>query len=109
MARQSRNATTHRDPFDPLDGAVDDEIDLHGLTAAAARERVKSGLERVRQQKPGGLVLLITGKGNNSSGQPVLKRAVRAMLANEALPQVAKWGLDHGEGGYLVRLKGGRF
>lgn len=109
MARQSRRATSQGDPFDPLDGRVDEQIDLHGLTAASARERVRSGLERARKKVPGGLVLVITGKGKNSSGQPVLKGVVRAMLSADTLPQVARWGLDFGEGGYLVRLKGGRY
>jgi DNA-nicking Smr family endonuclease len=109
MARRSKRPLPREDLFDPLDGPITDKIDLHGLTAVEARARVTIGLEQARRSTPGGLVHIITGKGNNSPGKPVLKSLVRIMLTSGKLVQVAKWGLDHGEGGYLVRLKGGRF
>lgn len=109
MARRLRRHTPCVDLFDPLDGPIADTIDLHRLTAAEARVRVRTGLERARKDTPGGLIHVITGKGRNSPGQPVLKGLVRAMLTSGQLPQAAKWGLDFEEGGYLVRLTGGRF
>lgn len=109
MARRSRRSTLPADLFDRLDGPITDEIDLHGLTAAEARLRVQTCLELARKKMPGGLIHIITGKGKNSAGRPVLKGLVRTLLTTGKLPQVATWGLDLGEGGFLVRLKGGRF
>lgn len=109
MARRSQRAVPQSDPFDPLDGPTTAEIDLHGMTATVAREKVTDGLARVRKSTPGALVHIITGKGNNSPGRPVLKGMVKGMLASGKLSQVARWGPDDAEGGYLVRLKGGRF
>jgi DNA-nicking Smr family endonuclease len=109
MARRSQRAVPQSDPFDPLDGPTTAEIDLHGMTATEARARVTDGLARVHKSTPGELVHIITGKGNNSPGRPVLKGMVKSMLASGKLSQVARWGPDDAEGGYLVRLKGGRF
>lgn len=109
MARRSRRPPPGRDPFDPLDGDRDDIIDLHQLTADQARARVQSELDRVRKAKPGALVHIITGKGKHSNGQPVLKGTIRKLLRSGTLTQVARWDLDLDEGGFLVRLKGGRF
>jgi DNA-nicking Smr family endonuclease len=108
MTRRSQRSSVRPDVFDPLDGSITDEIDLHGLTSAQARERVRTGLEQARSKTPGGLIHIITGKGRNSVGQPVLLSLVRSMLSSGRLPEVATWGLDYDDGGYLVRLRGGR-
>jgi DNA-nicking Smr family endonuclease len=109
MARRARRHIPRLDAFDPLEGPTTDEIDLHGLTSPQARERVRTGLERARAKTPGGLIHIITGKGKNSVGQPVLFGLVRNMLSSGKLAEVARWGVDYDDGGYLVRLKGGRF
>lgn len=105
MARRPRPRARAVDPFDPLDGPVGETLDLHGLTADQARAKVRAALERIRKAKPGTLVHVITGKGNHSVGQPVLRGAIRALLRSGSLPQVARWGVDDDEGGFLVRLK----
>lgn len=94
-----------RDPFDPLDGTPDDSLNLHGFTVVEARTRVPAYLQQVRRRSPGALVHVITGKGNNSPGAPVLKQLVRSLLRAGLGDQVAAWDLDHDEGGYLIRLK----
>ena len=99
--RQPRAA----DPFDPLDGPPDGRLDLHGFTAVEARSRVPAYLQQVRRRSPGALVHVITGKGHNTRGAPVLKQLVRSLLRAGLGDQVAAWGIDHDEGGYLIRLK----
>ena len=96
-----------RDPFDPLDGPVTDTLDLHGLTAVEARERLGAYLAAARRRQPGGLVHVITGKGRSSARGPVLKPLVRRYLAGAPRTLVAAWGRDVDDGGFVVRLAGG--
>lgn len=49
---------------------------------------------------------IITGKGRNSPGRPVLMPLVRGMLRAAPAAQIAQWGPDDDDGGFLVRLKG---
>jgi DNA-nicking Smr family endonuclease len=95
-----------RDPLDPLDGAPDHTLDLHGMTAAEVHATLPATLDRLRRQRPGALVHVITGRGRNSSGPPVLRRTVRTLLRSALAAAVAAWGLDDADGGYLVRLRG---
>jgi DNA-nicking Smr family endonuclease len=95
-----------RDPFDPLDGAPDRTLDLHGMTASEVQAKLPAMLDQVRRQRPGALVHVITGRGKNSAGAPVLRGAVRTLLRSALAAQVAAWGLDDADGGYLVRLRG---
>jgi DNA-nicking Smr family endonuclease len=90
------------DPFDPLDGPVGETIDLHRLTAAEARPAVLQFLKRARR---GSLVHVITGKGRNSTGGPVLLTMVRSLLKSRSAPEVAAWGVDDHGGGYLIRIR----
>ena len=105
MPRGSPPSAAPRNPFDPLDGPVDDTLDLHGFGAAEARTAAAAFLERTRRRTPGGLVHLITGKGRGSPGHPVLKTMIRTMLRSGELPAAA-WGEDLDGGGFLVRLGG---
>jgi DNA-nicking Smr family endonuclease len=60
--------------------AIEDELDLHGLTQAVARERLAEFIDACRSQ---GLrcVRIIHGKGHRSPGRgPVLKTAVNLWL-----------------------------
>jgi DNA-nicking Smr family endonuclease len=93
-------------PFEPLEGAVADTLDLHGLDAASAEGAVTDFLRRVHRRTPGALVHIITGRGRGSVGAPVLKRSIRTLLKTNppGLP-IADWGNDLDGGGYLVRLK----
>jgi DNA-nicking Smr family endonuclease len=93
-----------RNPFEPLDGAVDDTLDLHGLPGAAAVEAAAAFLRRVHRHRAGALVHIITGRGRGSRGRPVLKPRVRTLLKRGDLP-VASWGEDLDGGGFLVRLQ----
>jgi len=109
MTRRSAASTFGHDPFDPLEGRVDDTLDLHGLTAAEARARVEQYFAGARRQMAGQLVHIITGKGKNSQGAAVLKPVVRSLLRSGAISDIARWGIDDDEGGFLVRVAGGRF
>lgn len=93
-----------RNPFEPLDGAVDDTLDLHGMAAAEAVEAATAFVRRVHRGRAGALVHVITGRGRGSRGRPVLKPRVRTLLKSGELP-VAAWGEDLDGGGFLVRLQ----
>jgi len=92
------------DPFDPLSGDVSDTLDLHGMTAAEALAAVTAFIRRVHRRSPRALVHVITGKGRNSRGMPVLRTRVRTLLRTGDLP-IADFGPDLDGGGYLVRLR----
>ena len=69
---------------------IDFELDLHGLTrdeALAELERFIAGAYRRGQQA----VLIITGKGNNSPGEPVLQSAVSSWLREKGKVMVAEF------------------
>lgn len=100
-----RSKATHRDPFDQLDGPVADELDLHGFSGVEARVRVPMYLETASRRHAGKVVRIITGKGRNSSGTPVLKPLVRKLLKEASPSLVAEFDLDLDEGGFRVRLR----
>lgn len=102
--RQARPAP--KDPFDPLDGAIDHTLDLHGLRGAEARAWVSTTIGSLRRSRPGALLHVITGKGRGSAGGPVLKRTIGTLLRSGRLEGIAAWGVDLDGGGYLVRLAG---
>jgi DNA-nicking Smr family endonuclease len=87
---------------------VDRQIDLHGLTREEALEELPRFLRnaRVHGEKA---VLVITGKGNNSPGEPVLQQAVAAWLREvgrefvlEFAPAPREMG---GSGAFVVFLR----
>ena len=89
------------DPFDPLDGPVTAALDLHGMNVSQAR----SALTGLVQRAPRGALLhVITGRGRNSPGAPVLRNTIRAMLRSGTMIRVKSWGVDDNEGGFLLRL-----
>ena len=90
---------------DLLDGRVEDSLDLHGYSALETPSAVRSFLDRWRQRKPGAIVHIITGKGKGSQNGPVLRGLVKSLLQGELRSMVARWGLDEGEGGYVVQLR----
>jgi DNA-nicking Smr family endonuclease len=106
---RQRPPHVHRhNPLDPLDGVPSDELDLHGFRAAEAVVHVEQYVTRERKRQPGALVHIITGKGRNSPNGSVLKGVVRRVLEADAGRRVAAWGRDHDDGGFFVRLNGGR-
>lgn len=64
---------------------LDFQLDLHGLTRDEALENLERFVKGAYNRGQKG-VLVITGKGNNSEGEPVLKTAV------------AKWLRENGKG-----------
>jgi len=64
---------------------IDLQLDLHGLTRDEALENLAPFIVRAHARGQKG-VLVITGKGNNSNGEPVLRQAV------------AGWLKEHGKG-----------
>ena len=87
---------------------VDRQLDLHGLTRGEALEAIPRFLRnaRVHGEKA---VLVITGKGINSPGEPVLQQAVAAWLRDsgrefvlEFAPAPREMG---GSGAFVVFLR----
>lgn len=108
MGRRSRPQPASQNPFDPLDGVIGDTLDLHGYTGAQARDRLATYLDAARCRQPGALLHIITGKGRHSPGLPVIKTVVRTFLAKAPHSLIAAWGRDLDDGGFVVRLSGGR-
>lgn len=83
-------------------------LDLHGLTRDAARGKVQHFLENAVYH---GMktVLIVTGWGRGSEGEPVLRREVETFLATLGRTWVIEWGRapkQHGgEGALVVFLK----
>ncbi len=99
MPHQPRYSS--HDPL--LDARPAVTLDLHGRTEAEARAAVE---KLVRGPGASGKVVhIITGKGKNSPGAPVLKNLVRGMLKGSLAPFVADWAPDAGEGGYRVLVR----
>ena len=87
---------------------IDLQLDLHGLTRDEALENLERFVKGAYNRKQKG-VLVITGKGNNSTGEPVLKSAVSAWLrdagkgmVSEFVPAPKEMG---GGGAFVVFLK----
>lgn len=83
-----------------------DVLDLHGLTADHAEQRLEMFLDRIVASDPGGVVRVVTGRGAGSAGRPVLQEVVRDALNGWLRHRVAEWAVDMGGGAYLVRVKG---
>ena len=87
---------------------LDYELDLHGLTreeATYALETFVKGAYRRGQQA----VLVITGRGNHSPEEPVLKKAVETWLKEDGAAMVAEFFSAPrqfgGDGAIVVFLK----
>jgi DNA-nicking Smr family endonuclease len=86
---------------------VAEQVDLHGLTADEAEQRLEMFLDRVAVGAPGEVVRVITGRGARSVGAPVVQGVVREALTGWLQHRVADWAVDVGGGAFLVRVKGG--
>ncbi len=85
----------------------EDELDLHGMTVDEATAKVPFFLQNAIFQGFS-TVILITGKGLHSEGDPVLRSAMERLL-NEKKEQVVEWGVAPrrygGEGALVVFLR----
>jgi DNA-nicking Smr family endonuclease len=88
--------------------SVNYQLDLHGLTREEALAELPRFL-RTARMKGQTAVLVITGKGNNSTGEPVLQQAVAAWLRDagrelvvEFAPAPSEMG---GRGAFVVFLR----
>ena len=85
---------------------VDDERDLHDLTAAEATAQLEHFLLGWSARKSGAVVRVITGRGNRSPDGPVLRPLVRELLAGRLAPLVEDYVVEAGGGAYLIRVRG---
>jgi DNA-nicking Smr family endonuclease len=87
----------------------EERLDLHGLGRVEARERVRHFLDNAAYHGRK-TVLIVTGRGKGSGGEPVLRAEIERYLKYEAAAWVAEWGRAParygGEGALVVFLKG---
>ena len=79
-------------------------LDLHGLNRVEAREKVGFFLQDAQYQGKK-TVLIITGKGHGSDGEPVLRKDMELYLSSEGKAWVSEWGRaprQYGGNGALV-------
>jgi len=87
----------------------EDQLDLHGLTREEALEKVRFFLEDALYHGHR-TVLVITGMGKGSGGEPVLRTEVEGFLNGAGRRWVSEWGRAPrrlgGEGALVVFLRG---
>jgi DNA-nicking Smr family endonuclease len=87
---------------------IDLQLDLHGLTRDEAIENLDRFVKGAYNRGQKG-VLVITGKGNNSPGEPVLKLAVAGWLKESGKTMVSEFVAAPremgGSGAFVVFLK----
>ena len=112
--RKRRTTRTQTDSIPELTGLAlllvetpVESLDLHGMTADGAEQRLRFFLERHHVTSSGRVVHVITGKGGHSTGPPVLPGLVRELLMHELSEIVAELGGLTGGGGFAVRISGG--
>ena len=88
--------------------SVDYQLDLHGLSRDEALAELPRFL-RTARMKGQAAVLVITGKGNNSPGEPVLQQAVAAWLRDAGRELVVEFAPAPrelgGSGAFVVFLR----
>jgi DNA-nicking Smr family endonuclease len=87
---------------------VDDERDLHHLTADEAAAQLEAFLLGWSRRRSGAVVRVITGRGNRSPGGPVLRPRVRELLTGRLAPLVEDFVMETGGGAYLIRVRAER-
>ena len=80
-------------------------LDLHGLTSAQAKRRVRDFITTQSVVAPEQVVHIITGKGTHSEGPAVLWALVRDMLDDEVAGRVVEYSGMLGGGGWVIRLR----
>lgn len=91
-------------PPEQTRGTVHPLLDLHGLTAAEASGRAERWL---RAQSAAGerTVVIVTGRGAHSRGEPVLLPEIEHLLEGMRGAEVASWEPSTGGGGFRVSLR----
>src|SRR5258708_3623735 len=84
---------------------VEGETELHGLDAGGAAVTLESFLSRWSHSKPGVVIRVITGRGNRSDGDPVLKPLVRDLLDGRLARYVERYTMEQGGGACLVQVR----
>jgi hypothetical protein len=93
IASEERGASAGRTLYLP----PQEQIDLHGLTAAEAEHRVANFLITARQKKLM-TVRIITGKGNHSQGNPVLRDLMEYLAGIlKAEGRITKYAWENGQ------------
>ncbi len=70
---------SRRDRVHPRKWRINDTLDIHGLTAAEAKQAVAEFM-RSAKKKEYRKVLIIHGRGIHSNGEPVLRSVVHSFL-----------------------------
>lgn len=101
---------TKGDGLAPLVGSLPKQpqatIDLHGMTKAEGLHELQTFIT-ASTYRGLQLVLIVTGKGNHSQGEPVLRRAVRDFLSEHpAVGRVAHPARQlGGRGAFIAHLR----
>ena len=80
-------------------------LDLHGFRASEVPLALETFITSWRRRAKGGVVHIITGKGNGSPGRPVLQPRVRRLLSEDYNEGIDWFEQDDGGGGFLAKLK----
>ena len=87
--------------------AVEDSIDLHGMTASQALAALELFM-KLQISHGSKKVLVITGKGKNSSGTSVLNPLVKSWIQKEGKVYVNSWApaprVQGGRGAFVIYL-----
>ena len=106
MGKRRKIPVVQPDPVRSLHGSIPaDALDLHGLHARTAEERVRRFIETWSRREPGAIVRIITGKGTRSEGPAVLRAMTLELMTGELADRVAEWAVEVGGGSYLVRVR----
>lgn len=106
MGKRRKIPVVQPDPVRSLHGSIPaDALDLHGLHARTAEERVRSFVLTWSRREPGAIVRIITGKGTRSEGPPVLRTLTLDLITGELADRVEEWAVEVGGGSYLVRVR----
>lgn len=85
-------------------GSVHPLLDLHGFRASEARDAAERWL-RARAASGERTVVIVTGRGNRSPGEPVLRPEIELLLVALEGGIVAGWEPSQGGGGFRVTLR----
>lgn len=92
-----------RKPREPAWGSVYPLLDLHGLTGDEAVRRATVWL-RSQRDRGERTVVVVTGRGNRSTGVPVLRAEVEHLLDRLRGELVVRWDPTEGGGAFRVQL-----
>jgi hypothetical protein len=106
MGKRRKIPVVQPDPVRSLLGTRPDaELDLHGRVAREAEGAVRRMVETWSRRQPGAVIRIITGRGANSQGAPVLRGLVLDLLNGDLAPRIEQWNVEVGGGSYLVQVR----